>query len=110
MKAPDRNGPAFSFLCEKSQSLSVEKIKAGVFTGPQIRQLFRDPQFDLALSVDEKAVWNTFRHVATGFQVNVKPATLLEACGGSYNFEREARLQHVTQDALPLFTFGFLSG
>jgi len=70
MKALDRNGPAFSFLCEKSQSLSAEKIKAGVFTEPQIRQLFRDPQFDLALSVDEKAVWNTFRNVATGFQVN----------------------------------------
>lgn len=75
MKAPDRNGPAFSFLCEKFQSLSAEKIKAGVFSGAQIRQLFRGPQFDLALSVDEKAVWNTFRHIATGFQVNVKPAT-----------------------------------
>ena len=75
MKVPDRNGPAFYFLREKFQSLSVEKIKAGVLTGPQIRQLFRDPQFDLALSVDEKAVWNTFLHVATGFQVNVKPAT-----------------------------------
>ena len=75
MKAPDRNGPAFSFLCEKFQSLSAKKIKAGVVTGPPIRQLFRDPQFDLVLSVDEKAVSNTFLHVATGFQVNVKPAT-----------------------------------
>jgi hypothetical protein len=75
MKALDRNGLVFSFLCEKSRRLSAEKIKAGVITGPQIRQLFRDPQFDLALSVDEKAVWNTFRHAATGLQINVKPAT-----------------------------------
>ena len=61
MKALDRNGPAFSFLCEKFQSLSAEKIKAGVFTGPQIRQLLRDPQFDLALSIEKKTVWNTFQ-------------------------------------------------
>jgi hypothetical protein len=25
--------------------------------------------------VEEKAVWNTFRQVATGFQLNAKPAT-----------------------------------
>jgi hypothetical protein len=39
---------------------------------PQIRQLFRDPQFDLVLSDDEEAAWNAFRHVATGFLGNVK--------------------------------------
>jgi hypothetical protein len=39
---------------------------------PQIRQLFRDPQFDLVLSDDEKAAWNAFRHVATGLRGNVK--------------------------------------
>jgi hypothetical protein len=55
VKALARNGPAFSFLCEKFQRPSKEKIKAGVFIGPQIRQLFRDPQFDLILSNDEKA-------------------------------------------------------
>jgi hypothetical protein len=55
MKALDRYGPTFSFLCEKFPRLSTKKKnKEGVFTGPQISQLFRDPQFDLILS-DEKA-------------------------------------------------------
>jgi hypothetical protein len=31
-----------------------------------------------------------------------------EACGGSYNFLGEARLQRVTQDSFPPFTLGFL--
>jgi hypothetical protein len=71
VKASDRNRPAFLFLCETFPRLSTE-IKARVFIGPQIRQLFRDPQFDLILSDDEKAAWNAFRHVATGFLGNVK--------------------------------------
>jgi hypothetical protein len=72
VKALDRNGPAFSFLYAKFPRLSTEKIKAGVFIGLQIRQLFRNPQFDLVLSDYEKAAWNAFQHVATGFLGNVK--------------------------------------
>jgi hypothetical protein len=71
----DRNGPAFSSLCEKFTKLSAEKIKAGVFIGPQIHPLFRDAQFDLVLCDNEKAAWNAFRHVATGFLGNVKLST-----------------------------------
>jgi hypothetical protein len=71
MMALDRNGPAFSFLCEKFPRLSMEEIKAGVFIGPQIYQLFRDP----LVQNDENAAWNTFRHVATGFLGNVQTVT-----------------------------------
>jgi len=35
MKAIERNGSAFSFLCEKFPRLSTEKSKAGVFIGPR---------------------------------------------------------------------------
>lgn len=52
----------------------MEKIKVGVFCGLQTRQLFRCPQFDLDLSDDEKAAWNAFRNVATGFLRNEKPS------------------------------------
>jgi hypothetical protein len=85
----------------------MEKIKAGVFIGLQTRLLFRDPQFDLVLSDDEKAAWNAFRHVA--FSRKFKSHQLQDACGGSYNSLREARLQRVTQDAFSPFTLGFLS-
>jgi hypothetical protein len=64
VKALDINGPAFSFLCEK--------FPAGVFISSQILQLFRDHQFDLVLSNNEKAAWNAFQLVATGFLGNIK--------------------------------------
>jgi hypothetical protein len=41
MKALDRNGPAFSFLCEKFPRLSTEKIKAAVLIGPSTSALQR---------------------------------------------------------------------
>jgi hypothetical protein len=72
MKALDRNGPAFSSLCEKFPRLSMEKIKEGVFISPQIHQLFRDPQLDLILGYDEKAACNAFQHITTGFLGQVK--------------------------------------
>jgi hypothetical protein len=71
VKALDRNSPEFSFLCEKFPKHGTENIKVGVFIGPETRQLFRDPQFHLVLSDDEKATWNAFGHVATGSVGNV---------------------------------------
>ena len=70
----DRNGPAFSFLCEKFQRLS-RKIKVGIFTDLQICWLIKDPKLDLALSDDEKSAWNALRHVPIGFRRNVEAIT-----------------------------------
>jgi hypothetical protein len=47
-----------------------------VLFGHETRQLFRFPQFDIALSDDEKTAWNFFRNVATGFLGNEKPSNL----------------------------------
>ena len=44
VKALDVKGPAFTYLCGKFPKLTYEKVKAGVFIGPQIRQLFKDQQ------------------------------------------------------------------
>jgi hypothetical protein len=104
VKTLDRNGTAFSFMCEKFPRHSVEKIKASVFIGPQIYQLFRDLQSDFAPSDDEKAARNAFGHVATDFLGNVKAITrqLWDTCGRKF-----AASCH--QDAFPPFTLGFLS-
>ena len=97
VKVPDRNGPAFSILCEKFPRLSTETIKAGVFIGPQIRQLFTDLQFDLALSDDEKAAFNAFRHVATGFLGNVKAVNFRKHGEDPItSYEKLGCMQHVT--------------
>jgi len=40
VKALDVKGPAFMYLCGKFPRLTFKKVKAGVFIGPRIRQLF----------------------------------------------------------------------
>ena len=57
VKALDVKGPAFTYLCGKLSKLTFEKVKAGVFIGPQIRKLFKDQQFEAVLSDKEKAAW-----------------------------------------------------
>jgi len=42
VKALDVKGPTFTYLCGKFPRLTFEKVKAGVFIGPPIRQLFKD--------------------------------------------------------------------
>jgi len=54
VKALDVKCPAFTYLCGKFPRLTFEKVKAGVFIGPKIRQLFKDQQFEAVLSDKEK--------------------------------------------------------
>ena len=39
VKALDKEGDCFLYICSAFPSLSYEKVKAGVFDGPHIRQL-----------------------------------------------------------------------
>ena len=50
VKALDVKCPAFMGLCGKFLRLTYEKIKAGVFIGPQIRKHFKGQQFEAVLS------------------------------------------------------------
>jgi hypothetical protein len=59
----------------------MEKMKAGVFSCPQIRQPFKKPQFVLAVSDDEKADWNALRHVTAGFIGNAKAVNFRKLLG-----------------------------
>jgi hypothetical protein len=52
----------------------MEKIRVSVFFGLQTPHLFRFLQLDLAVIDDDKAAWNVFRNVATGFLGNEKPS------------------------------------
>ena len=51
-------------------TLSLEKIKAGVFVGPQIRELIVDIQFDNTLEEDEKTAWENLKSVVRNFLGN----------------------------------------
>jgi len=67
-------GHALTYLCGKFPRLTFEKVKAGVFIGPQIRQLFNDQQFEVVLSDKEKAASQSFEKVLSGFLGNFKAA------------------------------------
>jgi len=43
-----------------------------VFIGPQIRQLFKDQQFEAVLSDKEKAAWQSFEKFSNGFLGNFR--------------------------------------
>jgi hypothetical protein len=45
VKALDKNGSCFSYICRKFSNVSMEKTKAGIFNAPQIRQLVKDSNF-----------------------------------------------------------------
>jgi hypothetical protein len=70
VKALDRNGLAFSFMCN-SQSL-VRRISRPLCS---LSHRFRYPEFDLALGDNDKEAWNALQHGATGFLGNVQPST-----------------------------------
>ena len=53
VKALDRSGDCFGYICSTFLDLSYEKKKAEIFDGPQIRTLLRDQYFVTTMTVVE---------------------------------------------------------
>ena len=49
----DQTSKGFQYLKGKCGSISDAKLKAGVFIGPQIREIVKDQHFDSLLTDDE---------------------------------------------------------
>jgi len=58
---------ALTYLCGKFPRLTYEKLKADMFIGPQIRQLFKYQRFEAVSSDKEKAAWQFFKKVSNRF-------------------------------------------
>ena len=72
VKALNKEGACFKYVQEKFPKLSVEKVKEGVFVGPQIRALSKDPQFLSTMTDVEKNAWLSFSEVVSKFLGNTK--------------------------------------
>lgn len=72
VKALDRKSKAFNFLKEKFPKVSETKINAGIFEGPQIRELFKDSKFDCSMDVNEKKAWQAFKSIVSNFLGNYR--------------------------------------
>ncbi|GFT92768.1 uncharacterized protein TNCV_739561 [Trichonephila clavipes] len=72
VKASDKEGECFKYLCEQFPGLSDAKLKEGIFIGPDIRKLLKDETFVTKKEMKEKNAWNSFKLVVTGFLGNKK--------------------------------------
>ena len=72
VKALDKDGDCFQYIYKSFPSLSNEKLKAGIFDGPQIRQLMRDQIFCDSMNKVELAAWLSFVEVVKNFLGNYR--------------------------------------
>ena len=54
VKALNKENDCFKYLCGVFQALSTEKLRAGIFDGPQIRRLMNDKRCVLSMTAVEK--------------------------------------------------------
>ena len=67
VKALDKDGQSIRLLQTKFPYVSDSKLRAGVFDGPQIRELMKDSSFDEILTGNEKTAWVSFKNVCINF-------------------------------------------
>jgi hypothetical protein len=72
VKALDKKGKAFEYLCTQFPKISDAKIKEGIFVGPQIREVLRDTEFVSTLEVKELRAWKAFKQICTNFLGNCR--------------------------------------
>ncbi len=79
IKALDKNGPCYNFICQKFPAVSSEKLKADILDGPQIRLLMKDSaNFEKCMTDIERLAWKSFVAVTNNFLGNVKAANYEE--------------------------------
>lgn len=71
-KVLDKDGSCFTYLCRAFPGLTIEKLKGGIFDGPQVRQLIRDPEFENSMNEVELEAWKAFVLVVKNFLGNNK--------------------------------------
>ena len=71
-KALDKNGSCFTYLRRTFPGVTIGKLKAGVFDGPQFHQLVRDPNCEESMNRTELEAWSLFVLVVKNFLGNNK--------------------------------------
>ena len=72
VKALDKHGNCFDYIVQKFPGLSMEKLKAGIFDGPQICKLIQDQAFTSYITAVESAAWCSYVLVVGEFLGNTK--------------------------------------
>ena len=72
VKALNKHGDCFKYICRKFPGLSNEKLKQDIFDGLQIRQLINESEFVNSMTELEFSAWNSFVLVVKNFLGNFK--------------------------------------
>ena len=72
VKTLDKHGDCFNYIVKKFPGRSMEKMKAGIFAGPQIRKLIQDQAFTSHMTAVESAAWCSYVSVVQEFLGNTK--------------------------------------
>lgn len=78
VKAMKQDYPGFMYLKKKFPHVSDAKIKAGIFVGPQIRQLMNDYHFQNLLVDEELRAWLALKSVVSNFLGNYRAPNYAE--------------------------------
>ncbi|KAI6648689.1 hypothetical protein LOD99_7915 [Oopsacas minuta] len=68
----DKDGPCFKYICRSFPAMSNEKLKTGIFDGPQIRSLIRNTGFVQSMTNLESSARCAFVLVVNNFLGNNK--------------------------------------
>ena len=67
VKALEKDSDCFKYICMKFPGLTIEKLKAGIFDGPQIRKLSNGSNFCNFMNPAKLNAWMAFRNVVKFF-------------------------------------------
>ena len=67
VKALEKDGDCFKYICLKFSGFIIEKLKTGIFDGPQIRKLMNDANFCNFMNPAELSAWTAFTNVVKFF-------------------------------------------
>ena len=67
VKALEKDGDCFKYICMKFPGLTIEKLKAGIFDGPQIQKLIHDANFCNFMNPAELSACTDFTNVVKFF-------------------------------------------
>ena len=72
VKTLNKDGDCFKYICIKFPGSTIEKLKAGIFDGPQIRTLTNDRDFPNFMNEKESFAWSAFVEAVKNFLGNRK--------------------------------------
>ena len=71
VKVFDKEDQCFLYICQVLPGLSIKKLKAAVFDGPDIRKLMKDKNFTSHMTTLERNTWNSFVDIVANKSIKI---------------------------------------